>query len=123
MGPGGRGHDRQRAGNRQPGLVRRQPAGAGETAHEVIPAEVSSKMHPDLDIAPEIAAALAERRAVVALESTIIAHGMPYPDNLDVARQIETIIRREGAVPATIAILRGRLKVGLDAEELQHLAA
>lgn len=79
-------------------------------------------MHPDLDIAPEIAAALAERRAVVALESTIIAHGMPYPDNLDVARQLERIIRAAGAVPATIAILDGRLKVGLSESELQHLA-
>jgi pseudouridine-5'-phosphate glycosidase len=79
-------------------------------------------MHPDLDIAPEIAAALAERGAVVALESTIIAHGMPYPDNLDVAREIERIIRQAGAVPATIAILKGRLKVGLSESELQHLA-
>jgi pseudouridine-5'-phosphate glycosidase len=79
-------------------------------------------MHPDLDIAPEIAAALAERGAVVALESTIIAHGMPYPDNLDVAREIERIIRQAGAVPATIAILQGRLKVGLSESELQHLA-
>ncbi len=79
-------------------------------------------MHPDLDIAPEIAAALAEGRAVVALESTIIAHGMPYPDNLEVAREIERIIRHAGAVPATIAILQGRLKVGLGEAELQHLA-
>ena len=79
-------------------------------------------MHPDLDIAPEIAAALAESRAIVALESTIIAHGMPYPDNLDVAREIERIIRQAGAVPATIAILKGRLKVGLSESELQHLA-
>lgn len=79
-------------------------------------------MHPDLDIAPEIAAALADGRAVVALESTIIAHGMPYPDNLDVAREIERIIRQAGAVPATIAILKGRLKVGLSESELEHLA-
>jgi pseudouridine-5'-phosphate glycosidase len=79
-------------------------------------------MYPDLDIAPEIAAALADRRPIVALESTIIAHGMPYPDNLDVAREIERIIRQAGAVPATIAILRGRLKVGLSEGELQHLA-
>jgi pseudouridylate synthase len=78
-------------------------------------------MHPDLDIAPEIAAALADRRPIVALESTIIAHGMPYPDNLDVAREIERIIRQVGAVPATIAILKGRLKVGLSEGELQHL--
>jgi pseudouridine-5'-phosphate glycosidase len=79
-------------------------------------------MHPDLDITPEIAVALAEGRAIVALESTIIAHGMPYPDNLDVAREIERIIRQAGAVPATIAILKGRLKVGLSEAELRHLA-
>jgi pseudouridine-5'-phosphate glycosidase len=79
-------------------------------------------MHPDLDIAPEIAAALAERRPIVALESTIIAHGMPYPDNLDVAHRLEGIIRLAGAVPATIAILDGRLKVGLSENELEHLA-
>lgn len=78
--------------------------------------------HPDLDIAPEIGAALAERRPVVALESTIIAHGMPYPDNLAVAREIEAIIRGKGAVPATIAVLGGRLKVGLTPAELEHLA-
>src|SRR5688572_431409 len=83
---------------------------------------MSPPMYPDLDIAPEIAAALADRRPIVALESTIIAHGMPYPDNLDVAREIERIIRQAGAVPATIAILRGRLKVGLSEGELQHLA-
>lgn len=83
---------------------------------------MSRHMHPDLDITPEIAVALAEGRAIVALESTIIAHGMPYPDNLDVARQIEAIIRQAGAVPATIAILKGRLKVGLSESELQRLA-
>jgi len=83
---------------------------------------VSSVMHPDLDIAPEIAKALAERRAIVALESTIIAHGMSYPDNLRIAREIEAIIRKAGAIPATIAILNGRLKVGLTEAELQHLA-
>lgn len=79
-------------------------------------------MHPDLDLAPEITEALVARRAVVALESTIIAHGMPYPENLEVAREIEGIIRDAGAVPATIAILKGRLKVGLSATELEHLA-
>lgn len=79
-------------------------------------------MHPDLDIAPEIGAALAERRPVVALESTIIAHGMPYPDSLTTARELERLIRAEGAVPATIAVLDGRLKVGLDGAALDRLA-
>ena len=78
--------------------------------------------HPDLDIAPEIADALAQGRAVVALESTIIAHGMPYPGNVVTARALEHIIRNEGALPATIAVLGGRLTVGLDEAELEHVA-
>ncbi|WP_119302127.1 pseudouridine-5'-phosphate glycosidase [Dongia deserti] len=78
--------------------------------------------HPDLDIAPEIAEALAQGGAVVALESTIIAHGMPYPGNLVTARALERMIRTEGAVPATIAVLGGRLKVGLDDAALEQLA-
>jgi pseudouridine-5'-phosphate glycosidase len=78
--------------------------------------------HPDLDIAPEIARALKQGGAVVALESTIIAHGMPYPGNLETARELQRIIRAEGALPATIAVLDGRLKVGLDDAALQRLA-
>lgn len=75
-----------------------------------------------LAIAPEVAEALAAGRPVVALESTIIAHGMPYPDNLETARQVETLIRDEGAVPATIAVLKGRPTVGLSETELHYLA-
>ena len=78
--------------------------------------------HPDLNIAPAIADALKQGGAVVALESTIIAHGMPYPGNLETARELERIIRAEGALPATIAVLDGRLKVGLDEAALQRLA-
>ena len=78
--------------------------------------------HQDLDIAPEIADALSQGRAVVALESTIIAHGMPYPGNVVTARALEHIIRNEGALPATIAVLGGRLKVGLDEAALEHVA-
>ena len=78
--------------------------------------------HPDLDIAPEIAEALAQGRAVVALESTIIAHGMPYPGNVVTARALEHIIRNEGALPATIAVLGGKLNVGLSEAELEHVA-
>ena len=78
--------------------------------------------HPDLDIAPDVADALAQGRAVVALESTIIAHGMPYPGNVVTARALEHVIRNEGAVPATIAILGGKLKVGLSEAELEHVA-
>ena len=75
-----------------------------------------------LAIGPEVADALAERRPVVALESTIIAHGLPYPANLDAARALEAAVRSEGAVPATIAVLDGRIRVGLDAGELERLA-
>lgn len=73
-------------------------------------------------IAPEIASALAAGRPVVALESTIIAHGMPFPGNLETARALEADVRGAGAVPATIAILGGEVRVGLDAGELEHLA-
>jgi pseudouridine-5'-phosphate glycosidase len=79
-------------------------------------------MNEFLDIAPEVATALAEGRAAVALESTIIAHGMPYPRNVEVARAVEGIVRAGGAVPATIAVIGGRLKVGLGAADLELLA-
>jgi len=79
-------------------------------------------MNSFLDIAPEVAAAIAGGQAVVALESTIIAHGMPYPQNLAMAQRVEEIVRAGGAVPATIAIIGGRLKAGLGATELELLA-
>ena len=69
-----------------------------------------------LDIAPEVQKALDEGRPVVALESTIISHGMPYPQNVETALNVEKIIRENGAVPATIAVIGGRLKAGLSAE-------
>jgi pseudouridine-5'-phosphate glycosidase len=72
-----------------------------------------------LDIKPEIKQSLAENKPVVALESTIIAHGMPYPQNVETARRCEQIIRENGAIPATIGIINGVLKVGLSAEELE----
>lgn len=75
-----------------------------------------------LDIAPEVAQALAEGTPVVALESTIISHGMPYPQNVEMAQTVESIIREEGAVPATIAIMDGKYKIGLSAEDLERLA-
>ena len=74
-----------------------------------------------LDIAPEVKEALLNNQPVVALESTIISHGMPYPQNVETAIKVEEIIRAGGAVPATIAILNGKLKVGLDREELDYL--
>ena len=74
-----------------------------------------------LDIAPEVKKALDEGRPVVALESTIISHGMPYPQNVETALKVEEIIRECGAVPATIAIIGGRLKAGLSREEIDYL--
>ena len=75
-----------------------------------------------LDLSPEVAAAQAEGRPVVALESTIITHGMPWPQNLDMARSVEAAVREGGAVPATIAIMGGRIRVGLPDDALQALA-
>jgi pseudouridine-5'-phosphate glycosidase len=74
-----------------------------------------------LYIKPEVQAALSAGLPVVALESTIISHGMPYPENVATAREVEAIIRKEGAVPATIAILDGIIKIGLSDEELEYL--
>ncbi len=73
-----------------------------------------------LDILPEVAEALRQGKPVVALESTIISHGMPYPQNVQTALAVEQIIRDNGAVPATIAIIGGRLKAGLSAEEIEY---
>ena len=78
-------------------------------------------MNPYLDIAPEVRQALDEGKPVVALESTIISHGMPYPKNVETALLVEQTIRDNGAVPATIAIIGGRLKAGLSKEEIEHL--
>ena len=75
-----------------------------------------------LQIEREVQAALAEGRAVVALESTIITHGMPYPENLETARAVEQVVRDKGAVPATIALVDGRLRVGLPGDQLDRLA-
>ena len=74
-----------------------------------------------LDISTEVKEALANNQPVVALESTIISHGMPYPKNVETALTVEQIIRDQGAIPATIAILNGRLKVGLSHEEIEML--
>lgn len=74
-----------------------------------------------LDINPEVLEAIKSGKAVVALESTIISHGMPYPKNVETALNVEKIIRENGAVPATIAILGGKLKVGLTVDEIEYL--
>jgi len=79
-------------------------------------------MNQYLDIHPDVAAAIAAGKPVVALESTIISHGMPWPQNAETAKKVEQIIRDNGAVPATIAIIDGRLKAGLSDEEIDTLA-
>jgi len=79
-------------------------------------------MHPFLNIAPEVAQALSEQRPVVALESTVIAHGLPRPQNLETAHRLQQAVRDAGAIPATIAIISGKLTVGLSDGELQLLA-
>ena len=78
-------------------------------------------MNAYLDISPEVKAALDEGRPVVALESTIISHGMPYPKNVETALLVEKTIRDNGATPATIAVIGGRLKAGLSHEEIEYL--
>ncbi len=73
-------------------------------------------------LTPEVKSALAKKKPVVALESTIIAHGMPFPQNLEMARKVEKVIRSEGAVPATIAVIDGALRAGLTDKELERFA-
>ena len=75
-------------------------------------------MNKYLEISPEVKAALERGMPIVALESTIISHGMPYPQNVETALKVEEIIRAEGAVPATIAIIGGKLKAGLTKDEI-----
>ena len=79
-------------------------------------------MNKYIDILPEVREALDNKRAVVALESTIITHGMPYPENIVCAKACEAIIRDNGAVPAIVAILDGRIKIGLSNKQLEYLA-
>lgn len=79
---------------------------------------ISEALKPLVDIEPDVAAALAADRPVVALESTIITHGMPWPANVETARAVEKVVRDNGAVPATIAVLDGRIRVGLSEREL-----
>ena len=78
-------------------------------------------MNRYLDVAPEVSAALQQGKPVVALESTIISHGMPYPKNVETALLVEQTIRANGAVPATIAVIGGRLKAGLSRDEIEYL--
>lgn len=80
------------------------------------------KEHAPIDVHPEVQDALAHGRPVVALETTIVTHGMPYPANLETARSVEGNVRKGGAIPATIGLIEGRVKIGLEAHELERLA-
>jgi pseudouridylate synthase / pseudouridine kinase len=82
----------------------------------------SLRRNAPIDVHPEVEYALATKQPVVALESTIITHGMPQPTNLTTAQSVEMIVRSTGAVPATIAVLSGRIKIGLEPSQLEHLA-
>ena len=75
-----------------------------------------------VDVIPEVKLAIQTGKPVVALESTVIAHGLPRPQNLDTARRLQAVVRSEGAIPATVAILDGRVKIGLTDDELEVLA-
>ena len=79
-------------------------------------------MNKYLDICEEVKDAINRKKAVVALESTIISHGMPYPQNVEMSKHCEAIVREYGAVPATIAIMDGKIKIGLSDEDLKILA-
>ncbi|KAI0655160.1 indigoidine synthase A-like protein [Cubamyces menziesii] len=80
------------------------------------------KEHAPIDVHPEVEEALAHGRPVVALETTIVTHGMPYPANLETARSVESNVRKAGAIPATIGLIEGRVKIGLEPHELERLA-
>ena len=81
--------------------------------------EIKKNAKDYLDILPEVKEALAYGKPVVALESTILSHGMPYPENLTFAAEVEKVVRAEGAVPATAALIGGRIKIGLMPDELE----
>ncbi|KAF8641012.1 hypothetical protein AX17_000657 [Amanita inopinata Kibby_2008] len=78
--------------------------------------------HAPIDVHPEVQEALASHKPVVALETTVITHGFPHPHNLQLGRSLENIVRNTGSIPATIGIIDGRVKIGLDESELQRLA-
>jgi pseudouridine-5'-phosphate glycosidase/pseudouridine kinase len=82
----------------------------------------SLQLGAPIDVHPEVEHALQNHLPVVALESTIITHGMPYPTNLTTARSVENIVRSTGAIPATIGLVSGRIKIGLTSHELERLA-
>lgn len=89
---------------------------ASSYQNSVCSKDIHFKVHPS------VSQALVQNKPVVALESTIITHGMPYPHNLSTAKEVEAIVRAEGATPATIGIIEGEIRIGLTSDELDHLA-
>src|SRR6266849_6074050 len=83
---------------------------------------MAANLPPFLQIHPEVAAALGDGQPIVALESTLISHGLPWPGNLETAQAAEAAVRQEGAVPATIAVCQGRPTIGLTEQQLEELA-
>ena len=81
-----------------------------------------SSLRRFVDVTPEVQDALAHGRPVVALETTIVTHGMPYPTNRETAKSVENNVRKAGAIPATIGLIEGRVKIGLEPHELERLA-
>ncbi|MCJ7801472.1 MAG: pseudouridine-5'-phosphate glycosidase, partial [Candidatus Marinimicrobia bacterium] len=81
-----------------------------------------NSLNTPFSINPEVENALSKKRPVLALESTIIAHGKPHPENIEFAKQAETLARKHGVTPATIAIIDGKIHIGLDARQLEVLA-
>jgi len=82
-----------------------------------------NKKESFLNIADEVMEAKENKKPIVALESTIISHGMPYPENIAMASKVESIIRENGAVPATIALIEGKIKIGINKDELEYMAS
>ena len=78
--------------------------------------------HAPIDVHPEVEAAIQSKRPVVALETTLVTHGLPFPTNLETAQSLEKVVRSTGSTPATIGIIAGRIKIGLQLSELEHLA-
>ena len=81
----------------------------------------NTSLPKEIILSKEVARALHVGKSVVALESTVITHGLPYPENLALAGEMESIVRRENAIPATIAVIQGNIHVGLDSTQLEHL--
>lgn len=99
-----------------------QPCGAARMFSSASALKAAQLRGAPVDVHPEVQDALHSGKPVVALESTIITHGMPFPTNLSTARSVETIVRSTGAIPATIGLIGGRVKIGLQPVELERLA-